>query len=101
MPEIVLTSALLAATGLAYLALRYRAQAGQRLGILARGLVAAAPVFLVIAGYTVWLLLAGPGRPAGPLHPLADLSRYHGDLLAAVRAHERPGVRPGQVGERG
>src|SRR5579859_6261585 len=81
-PEIVLTSALLAATGLAYLALRYRARARQRLGILARGLAAAALVFLVIAGYAVWLLLAGPGRPAGPLHPLADLGRYHGDLLA-------------------
>jgi hypothetical protein len=96
-PEIVLTSALLAATGLAYLALRYRAQARQRLGILARGLVAAAPVFLVIAGYAVWLLLAGPGRPTGPLHPLADLSRYHGDLLAPFVPTSNQAFAPGTL----
>jgi hypothetical protein len=81
-PEIVLASALVAAVGLAYLALRYRQLARLPVGPLVRGLAVAAVVFAVIAGYTVWLLLAGPGRPAGPLHTLTDLTRYHGDLLA-------------------
>jgi hypothetical protein len=83
-PEIVLTSAMFAAVALAFLALRHRAVARQRLRVLGRGLMAAVPVCALIAGYPVWLLLAGPNRPAGPPHTLADLARYHGDLLATV-----------------
>lgn len=100
-PEIVLTSALFAVTGLAYLALRYREQAWQRLGILVRGLAAATPVFLVITGYAVWLLLAGPGRPVGPLHSLADLSRYHGDLLAPFVPTRNQAFAPGTLADVG
>jgi hypothetical protein len=82
--EILLTCAIFAAVGLIFLALRHSGAVRQRLGVFARGLAAAVPVFLVIAGYAVWMLLAGPVRPAGPLHPVGDLARFHGDLLGTL-----------------
>ncbi len=82
--EILLTSAIMAAIGLAYLALRYRAAVGERIGTLLRGAAAAVAVFLVIAGYGIWMLLAGPDRPVGPVHTLSGLTRYHGDLLSPL-----------------
>jgi hypothetical protein len=82
--EILLTCAIFAAVGLIFLALRHSGAVRQRLGVFARGLAVAVPVFLVIAGYAVWMLLAGPARPVGPLHPVGDLARFHGDLLGTL-----------------
>ena len=83
-PEILLTSTMMAVAGLAWLALRYRRAVPERIGALARGLAAAVPVFLLIAGYAIWLLIAGPDRPAGPVHILSGLARYHADLLSPL-----------------
>jgi hypothetical protein len=83
-PEVLLTSAIMAVVGLAYLALRYRAAVAERVSVLLRGLVVAIPLFLLIAGYGIWMLLAGPYRPVGPLHTLSGLSRYHADLLSPL-----------------
>jgi hypothetical protein len=47
--EILLTSVIMAAVGMLYLALRYRASLAERAGILARGLAAAIPAFLLMA----------------------------------------------------
>ena len=82
--EIVLTSAIMAVVGLAYLALRYRSAVVERLDALARGVAAAVPVFLLIAGYPIFMLLAGPDRPRGPVHSLSGLTSYHGDLLSPL-----------------
>src|SRR5215467_16217484 len=82
--EILLTSAIMAAVGLAYLALRYRAAVAERISILVRGVAVAVPVFLLIAGYGIWMLLAGPYRPVGPVHKLSGLTRYHADLLSPL-----------------
>ena len=82
--EILLTSAIMAVIGLAYLALRYRAAVAERIGALLRGVAVAVPVFLVIAGYGIWMLLAGPDRPVGPVHTLSGLTPYHGDLLSPL-----------------
>jgi len=83
-PEILLTSAIMAVVGLAYLALRYRAAVAERVSILLRGLAVAIPLFLLIAGYGIWMLLAGPDRPVGPVHTLSGLTRYHADLLSPL-----------------
>ena len=83
-PEILLTSTIMAVAGLVWLALRHPHAVPERAGALARGLAAALPVFLLIAGYAVWLLIAGPDRPAGPVHILSGLARYHADLLSPL-----------------
>ena len=82
--EILLTSAIMAVVALAYLALRYRSGVRERLGALLRGAAAAIPAFLLIAGYAIWMLLAGPDRPKGAVHTLSGLARYHGDLLSPL-----------------
>jgi hypothetical protein len=82
--EICLATVLFATVGLVFLAVRHPAAAWQRLGVLARGLAAAAVVFLLVAGYPIWMLLAGPNHPNGSPHPVSDLLSYHGDLLSLV-----------------
>lgn len=96
-PEILLTSAIMAVAGLAWLALRHPRAVPERLGALGRGLVAAVPVFLVIAGYAIWLLIAGPNRPAGPVHILYGLARYHADLLSPLFPTNRQLLAPGAL----
>ena len=100
-PEILLTCAIFAAVGLIFLALRHPGAVRQRLGVLVQGLAAAVPVFLVIAGYAVWMLLAGPARPAGPLHTVADLARFHGDLLGTLLPGRNQVLAPGGLSRLG
>jgi len=102
-PEILLTSTIMAAAGLAWLALRHPRAVPERAGALARGLAAALPVFVLIAGYAVWLLIAGPNRPAGPVHILSGLARYHADLLSPLFPTDHQLLAPGAlrtIGER-
>jgi hypothetical protein len=96
-PEILLTSTMMALAGLAWLALRYPRAVPERAGVLLRGLAAALPVFLLIAGYAVWLLIAGPNRPAGPVHILSGLARYHADLLSPLFPTSRQLLAPGAL----
>ncbi len=100
-PEILMTCAIFAAVGLIFLALRYSGAVRERLGVLAQGLAAAVPVFLVIAGYAVWMLLAGPIRPAGPLHTVGDLARFHGDLLGTLLPSSNQVLAPGGLSRLG
>jgi hypothetical protein len=100
-PEILLTSVVMAVAGLAWLALRHPRAAGERAGALARGLAAALPVFLLIAGYAVWLLIAGPNRPAGAVHILSGLARYHADLLSPLLPASHQLLAPGALGAAG
>jgi hypothetical protein len=83
-PEIFLGTVVFAAAGLLFLAARYPVAAGQRFWVVSRGLVAAVPVFLLVAGYAIWMFLAGPGHPQGSAHNLSDLITYHGDVLSAI-----------------
>jgi hypothetical protein len=98
-PEILVVSGIFAAIGLLYLALRYRARVRERLRALTLGLAAAVPVFGVIAGYAIWMLLAGPGRPVGALHALSDLNRYHGDVLAPLIPSHNQLIFPAALGK--
>jgi hypothetical protein len=83
-PEIFLATAMFAAVGLLFLAARYPVSARHRLGVFARGVAASVPVFLLIAGYAIWMFIAGPGHPQGSAHDLGDLVTYHGDVLSAI-----------------
>ncbi|HET7245602.1 MAG TPA: hypothetical protein VFJ07_12305 [Streptosporangiaceae bacterium] len=100
-PEILLTSTIMAAAGLVWLALRHPRAAGERAGALARGVVTALPVFVLIAGYAMWLLIAGPDRPAGPVHILSGLARYHADLLSPLLPTSHQLLAPGALAAAG
>jgi hypothetical protein len=100
-PEILLTSTIMAVAGLAWFALRYHRAVPERAGVLARGLAAAVPAFLLIAGYPIWLLIAGPYRPAGPVHILSGLARYHADLLSPLLPTGHQLLAPGALAAAG
>jgi hypothetical protein len=51
-------------------------------------------VGLLIGGYVPWMLLAGPQRPVGPPHSVADLDSYHADLLALIIPSRPQLIRP-------
>ena len=100
-PEILLTSAMMAVAGLVWLAVRNPRAVPERAAAMARGLAAALPVFLLIAGYAIWLLIAGPNRPAGPVHILSGLARYHADLLSPLLPTSHQLLAPGALGAAG
>jgi hypothetical protein len=83
-PEIAVLAIAWSVLGLLVLALRHRREVRERLLPLAKGCLAAAGPVLVVIGYPAYLLLAGPQRPAGPIHALSNLDNFHGDLLAPV-----------------
>jgi hypothetical protein len=100
-PEILLTTTIMAVAGLAWLALRHPRAAGERAGALARGVIIALPVFVLIAGYAMWLLVAGPDRPIGPVHILSGLARYHADLLSPLLPTSHELFAPGALAAAG
>ena len=79
--ELVAVFVVFAVIALLPLAIRYHNLVRLRLPLLARGLGAAAAVGLLVGGYVIWMLLAGPQRPVGPPHSVSDLDSYHADVL--------------------
>lgn len=55
-----------------------------RLPLLARGAAAATVVGLVVGGNLAWMFVAGPQRPQGPPHSVANLDSFHADLLSLI-----------------
>jgi hypothetical protein len=82
--ELVAVFLIFAVLALVPLALRHRGLVRSRLPLLLRGLGAATVVGVVIGGYVIWMLAAGPQRPVGPPHSVANLDSYHADLLSLV-----------------
>ena len=92
--ELVAVFLIFAVIGLVPLAIRHHDLVRSRLPLLVRGLGAAAAVGLLIGGYVPWMLLAGPQRPVGPPHSVADLDSYHGDLLSLILPSRPQLLRP-------
>lgn len=82
--ELVAVFVVFAVIALLPLAIRYHNLVRSRLPLLARGLGAAAAVGLLVGGYVIWMLLAGPQRPVGPPHSVSDLDSYHADVLSLI-----------------
>jgi hypothetical protein len=80
--EVLATCALMAAIGVAFLALCHprevRAGAVRLFGAAAW----AAVPFLVLTAYPIYTDFTGPGHIAGPTQPTSILSSYHSDLIA-------------------
>lgn len=88
------------------LAARYPGRAADRLPALVRAGTSCLAVFGVLAGYAVYLVLAGPARPRGPLrspeYGSADLANTLAPTwLTAVRPVPAPIGMQGNLGEQG
>ncbi|HET6817927.1 MAG TPA: hypothetical protein VFH66_11940 [Mycobacteriales bacterium] len=100
--EILALTALFIAVGVVTLALMRRAEARSRIRPMMQGLGFAAISFVLVAGYPTWMLLRGPQRPIGPLHPLTNnLNNYRGDLLSAVIPTRGQWLAPSALANRG
>jgi hypothetical protein len=80
--EIFTMTVVIVCVGLAALAVRHRAEIRERLPVLLRGAAAALVVFGLLAGYPVWMLLAGPGHSLP--HNLLSRAVYHNDLVGLI-----------------
>jgi len=83
-PEVLLMTGLALGTGVVVLAARNTAEIRQRLALLAKGGAVAGAICCLIAGYAIWMLVAGPRHPIGPPHSVAGLRPYRNDLLGLV-----------------
>lgn len=82
--ELVALFVILVVIALIPLAIRYHDLLRPRWPLLVRGLATAIPVGVLVGGYVVWMLLAGPQRPIGPPHSVAALDSNHADLLSLI-----------------
>ena len=82
--ELVAVFVILAAIAVIPIAIRHHRLIRSRLPLLARGVAGAAGVGIVVGGYVAWMFVAGPQRPHGPPHSVANLDSFHADLLSLV-----------------
>jgi hypothetical protein len=92
--ELVAVCVIFAVIALIPLAIRHHRLVRSRLPLLVRGLGAAAAVGLVTGGYVIWMLVAGPQRPVGPPHRVANLDSWHADLLSLILPSRPQLLRP-------
>jgi len=79
--EVLVSTVVVGAIGLAAAAAVNRAAARDRWKFAARAIAVAAGITTLLLGYPLWLLLAGPARVAGPVQ---RTSLYRGNLLAPL-----------------
>jgi hypothetical protein len=83
-PEVLAMTVISLGVGLLALCLRYRAMVRERLSTFLSGAVAAAGVFALLAGYPIWMLLAGPRHVTGPAHSVHLLSVYRNTVFGVI-----------------
>lgn len=83
--EILAITISLVAVGLVALAIRHPVATLERWRVLLLGGGAAAGVFLLVAGYPLWVYAAGPAHITGPPHPASELRAYHSDPSLLVQ----------------
>jgi hypothetical protein len=82
--ELLADGALLAAGGIALLAIFNRPAVRARLGYAARASGWALAAFVPLVAYPVWMVLAGPRHLTGPAQSIAGFDKLRADLLGAV-----------------
>ena len=80
--EIFTMTVVIVCVGLAALAIGHRAEVRERLPALLQGAGAALVIFGLLAGYPVWMLLAGPGHSLP--HNVLSRAVYHNDLVGLI-----------------
>jgi hypothetical protein len=79
--EILVSTVIVGAVGLAIAAAVNRGAAGDRCRHAARAIGIASAITAALLAYPLWLLTAGPGRISGPVQ---ETSLYRGNLLAPL-----------------
>ncbi len=83
-PEILAYCAIMAALGLALLAITHRREVVARVRLATPGLLAALACFAAIAGYPIAYFLTGPRRIPHGIQPAGVIAAFHVDVLRPV-----------------
>lgn len=83
-PEVLAMTAVMAACGVALLAIARPRAVRSRVPHAAVSLAWCAGLCILALGYPIWLSVAGPNHVVGAPHPVALLDVYSGDLLGPV-----------------
>jgi hypothetical protein len=82
--ELLSDAALLTAAGLVVLAMTHRQAVRTHARHIARAAAWTVATFVVLAGYPLYMVLAGPRHIAGPIQSLSVFDKLRADLLSAV-----------------
>lgn len=82
--EVLAITTLMAFAGVILVALRHPSAVPERLASAATGFVVAVGVFAVLAGYPLFMYLAGPQHLSVPQHPRLVYRQFHEDLLGTI-----------------
>jgi hypothetical protein len=82
--EVLALAALMGLLGIVLVAVRHHATLRQRLEVAAPGLAVALLVFLLLAGYPLFMYLAGTQHVGARQHPTVVYHTFYDDLLGAV-----------------
>lgn len=97
-PEVLVSSAVVAATGTAVLMIARRNQVRDHLRGALSGLACALALCGAVVAYPVWFTFAGRQHVAGPPDPLSSTTRFQGDLAGLVLPTHHQLLAPGHLG---
>ena len=83
-PELITMLGVVVAIGLVGVAVRSGREWRERLGHVARSILPAAAVFVVMTGYMIWSLVFAPGHLVGTIQAVPTLQQYRADLLGPI-----------------
>lgn len=83
-PEVLAMTAIAVGAGVVAICLRHRQMARERLPSFLLGSTVALGVFALLAGYPIWMLLAGPRHVIGPPHSVHSLAAYADNAVAPI-----------------
>ena len=99
--ELLADAVVLSAVGVPALALWKRELVRDRAGYTLRAVAWSLLPFVGLAGYPIWMVLAGPGRLAGPIMSLTAIAKYRSDLLGAILPTRVELISLGSLGAQG
>lgn len=99
--ELLADAVVLAVVGVAALALWRRDLVRERVAYVVRAVAWSLVPFVLLAGYPIWMVLAGPEHLTGPIKSLASIDRARSDLLGAFLPTRAELISLGPIGALG
>jgi hypothetical protein len=96
-PEVLSDCAVIGIFAILSLCVIHRRSIRDRLSHAARAFSIGVATFVVLAGYPVFEMLAGPGHVTGPVQPVARLQGFASDLLEPIVPTARQFIAPGAL----